>query len=230
MNEILFFVTILISFTGILFTYKLFGKVGLFSWVAMATVIANIEVTKCVDMFGLSLTLGNVIYGTNFLATDILSELHTKKEAQKAVWIGFFSLTITTVLMQISLKFVPNDVDVVNDALHTVFSIMPRMCIASSLSYLFSNMLDTFTFEIIKKKLPANKWLWLRNNGSTLTSQLVDTVLFTFVAFIGVFDIATIIELCLTTYFAKILISLLDTPFLYIAKKFNKKGSDINGE
>lgn len=229
-NEILFFIAIVINFTGILIAYKLFGKTGLFSWVAIATVIANIEVTKCVNLFGLSVTLGNVIYGTSFLATDILSEVYTKKQAQKAVWIGFFSLIITTILMQISLQFVPNEFDQVNNALHSIFAVMPRICIASGVAYLISNMFDTISFDFIKKLLPQNKWLWVRNNGSTLTSQAIDTIVFTVSAFWGIYDTKTIIELCLTTYTIKVLISLLDTPFLYIAKNFNKKGSDINGE
>ena len=101
MNEILFVITVLINFIGILLSYKLFKKVGLFIWVAMATIIANIEATKCVDIFGLSLTLGNVVYSTVFLATDILSEMYGGKEARKAVGIGFFSMLLFTILTQI---------------------------------------------------------------------------------------------------------------------------------
>ena len=82
MNELLFIITILVNFIGILLSYKCFKKVGLFIWVAIATIIANIEATKCVDMFGLSLTLGNVVYSTVFLATDILSEMEEKKQEE----------------------------------------------------------------------------------------------------------------------------------------------------
>lgn len=216
MNELLFFLTILLNFCGILIAYKVFGKTGLFVWIGFATVIANIEVTKCVDMFGLSVTLGNVIYGTTFLATDILSEKYGGKEARKGVLIGFFTTVVFTVMSQVNLLFIPNSEDVVSEAMKTVFSFMPRICISSVIAYLISNMLDTFTYDAIKKHFPNQ--LWLRNNGSTMTSQLVDSFLFTIIAFAGVFDFLTIIELSLTTYAIKIIVAACDTPFLYIAK------------
>jgi uncharacterized integral membrane protein (TIGR00697 family) len=216
MNEFLFFVTILLNFGGILLAYKFFSKTGLFVWIGFATVIANIEVTKCVDMFGLSVTLGNVIYGTTFLATDILSEKHGGREARKGVLIGFFTTVVFTLMSQVNLLFVPNSEDVVSEAMKTVFSFMPRICIASVIAYLISNTLDTFTYDVIRKHFPNQ--LWLRNNGSTMTSQLIDSFLFTIIAFAGVFEWLTIIELSLTTYAIKIIVAACDTPFLYIAK------------
>ncbi len=221
MNEFLFFVTILLNFGGILLAYKFFGKTGLFVWIGVATVIANIEVTKCVDMFGLSVTLGNVIYGTTFLATDILSEKYGGRDARKGVLIGFFTTVTFTLMSQVNLLFVPNSADVVSDAMKTVFSFMPRICVASVIAYLVSNMLDTFTYDFIRKHFPNQ--LWLRNNGSTLTSQIVDSFLFTIIAFAGTFDWLTIIELSLTTYAIKVIVSLCDTPFLYIAKRMHIK-------
>lgn len=221
MNELLFFVTIVINFIGILLAYKLFGKIGLFAWIALATVIANIEVTKCVDMFGFSLTLGNVIYGSTFLATDMLSEFYGGKEARKGVFIGFFATIMFTVISQINLLFVPNSQDFVSDAMKTLFSLTPRLCVASMAAYLVSNVLDTYTYDWIRKRFPNQ--LWLRNNGSTMTSQLVDSFLFTFAAFYGVFDMAMLVELSITTYLLKVIIAACDTPFLYVARNIRSK-------
>ena len=220
MNEILFGITLLINFVGILISYKIFKKTGLYAWIAFATIIANIEVTKCVDIFGMSLTLGNVIYGTIFLATDILSELYGGKSARKGVFIGFFSMIVFTIFSQINLLFIPNSFDYVSEAMKTIFALTPRICVGSLTAYLVSNTLDTYTYDFIRKKFP--KHLWLRNNGSTMTSQLVDSFLFTILAFAGVFSWFEIIELSITTYLLKLIISLCDTPFLYIAKKIKK--------
>jgi len=219
MNEILFGVTILINFIAILIAYRFFRKTGLFVWVAISTIIANMEVSKCVDMFGLSVTLGNVVYSTCFLATDILSEIYGGKEARKAVRIGFFSMVVFTILTQIDLLFVPNSQDFVNDAMHTIFGFMPRLCIASLLTYFISNTLDTYLYDWIRKKFPEDKFLWLRNNGSTMISQLVDSVLFTMIAFVGIYSWKVIIDLTIVTYAIKFVVAFLDTPFLYIAKK-----------
>lgn len=221
MNELLFFVTIVLNFTGILLAYKIFGKTGLFVWAGLAAVVANIEVTKCVDMFGLSVTLGNVVYGSTFLVTDILSELYGGKEARKAVRMGFFATIAFTVIIQVSLLFEPNSQDFVSGAMKDIFSIMPRICIASMIAYLISNTLDTYFYEIIRNKFP--KHLWLRNNGSTLTSQLIDSFMFTFIAFYGIFDMTMLIELSITTYFIKAIVSACDTPFLYLARKIKPR-------
>ena len=217
MNELLFLVTIIVNFTGILVAYKLFGKVGLFVWVGIASIITNIETTKCVDMFSLSVTLGNVIYSSTFLATDILSEVYGSKDARKAVWVGFFTSIAATVIIQISMLFEPNSQDFVSPAMATVFGLLPRLTIASLIAYLVSNMLDTFLYDIFKRISP--KHLWLRNNAATMISQLVDNVIFTAIAWIGVFDVPTMIELGITSQIIKCAIALCDTPFLYVAKR-----------
>lgn len=223
MNEILFIVTILVNFIAILLSYKFFKKTGLFIWVAISTIIANIEVTKCIDMFGLSITLGNVVYSTIFLATDILSEIYGGKEARKAVRIGFFSMLVFTILTQIDLLFVPNSQDFVDGAMHIIFEFMPRLCIASLLTYFISNTLDTYLYDWIREKFPEDKFLWLRNNGSTMISQLIDSILFTVFAFLGVYSWEVIINLSIVTYAIKFVVAFLDTPFLYVAKKMQAK-------
>lgn len=221
MNEFLFLVTIGVNFTGILIAYKLFGKLGLFIWAGLASVITNIEVTKCIDMFGLSVTLGNVIYSSTFLATDILSEIYGGKDARKAVWIGFFTSIAFTVIIQISMLFEPNSQDFVSASMNTVFGLLPRLTVASLIAYLVSNMLDTFLYDKFKKRFPNH--LWLRNNASTMISQLVDNVVFTAIAWIGVFDINTMIELGITSQIIKMVIALCDTPFLYMARKIKPR-------
>ena len=219
MNEILFFITLIVNFSCIIFAYKFFGKTGMFCWIAMATIVANVEVLKCVDIFGMALTLGNVSYGSIFLATDILNEKYGIKYAQKSIFIGFFALLFFTLITQIDLQFISNSSDFAHDAMKTLFTITPRVCFGSMFAYFISNMLDVYLYMHIKKHLPSDKFLWLRNNAATMISQLIDTLLFTCIAFVGVFSKEIVIQLCITTYLLKILIAALDTPFLYLAKK-----------
>lgn len=221
MNETLFFVCILLNFICVTFAYKIFGKIGVLAWIALATVIANIEVVKCVDIFGMPLTLGNITYGSIFLATDILSEKYGRKEAQKGVFIGFFSLLILTVFTQIDLLYIPSKDDFAQEAMQVLFALTPRICFGSMLAYLVSNTMDIFLYEKIKSKCPDGKFVWVRNNVATMTSQFADTIIFTFISFFGVFSLKTVIELCITTYLLKMFIALLDTPFLYLAKHMN---------
>lgn len=223
MNEILFFITLIVNFSCIIFAYKFFGKTGMFCWIAMATIVANVEVLKCVDIFGMALTLGNVSYGSIFLATDILNEKYGIKYAQKSIFIGFFALLVFTLITQIDIHFISNSSDFAHDAMKTLFTITPRVCFGSMFAYFISNMLDVHLYMFIKKHLPSDKFLWLRNNAATMISQLIDTLLFTCIAFVGVFSKEIVIQLCITTYLLKLLIAALDTPFLYLAKKINVK-------
>ncbi len=227
MNEILFFLTLAVNFCCVIFSYKIFGRIGIFCWIAISTIIANIEVLKCVDIFGMALTLGNVTYGSIFLATDILNEKYGIKEARKSIYIGFFALLAFTLITQIDLCYIPNSSDFAHEAMKTLFTITPRVCFGSMFAYFVSNMLDVYLYGFIKKNLPSDKFLWLRNNAATITSQLVDTLIFTCIAFVGVFSKEIVIQLCITTYLLKILIAILDTPFLYIAKKINPNEKQI---
>lgn len=219
-NNLLWLVLLLVNYIGITLSYKFFKKTGLFIWIAMAAIIANIQVIKTIEVFSYVTTLGNIIYGTSYLATDILNEKYGKKEAQKGVYIGIFILITVTVIMQICLLFKPLGGDAMalenSQALDVIFGFLPRITFASVLAYSISQLHDVWAYDKWRKKMP--KHLWIRNNLSTLTSQLIDNVIFTFVAFYGVFDLKIIVEIFITTYIMKFIVAALDTPFIYLAK------------
>lgn len=223
MNELLWITMLLVNFGAILFSYRIWGKAGLYLWVPIAVIIANIQVTKTVELFGLTATLGNIVYATSFLVTDILSENYGKKDAVKAVGMGFFSLIVLTVLMNIALFFTPDSSDFAHGSLATIFSIMPRIAIGSLVAYGISQLHDIWAYDFWKKRFPSVKFIWLRNNMSTLVSQILDTLIFTFIAFWGVFDSTVLIDILVTTYLLKLVVGLIDTPFLYIARGWHDR-------
>lgn len=214
----------IINFVGILMFYRYFGKTGLYIWTAIAAIIANIQVVKTVELFGFVATLGNIVYGTTFLVTDILSENHGKKEARKAVFVGFASLITMTILMQLAIMFKPDASDFSQEALTTIFSFMPRIVIASLTAYWLSQLHDIWAYHLWKNKFPQKKFLWMRNNFSTMISQLIDSVVFCFIAFWGVFELDIFWSILWTTYIFKWIVAAADTPFLYIAKSLYDKG------
>lgn len=115
----------------------------------------------------------------------------------------------------------PNNEDFAQEAMKTLFTLTPRICFGSMVAYLISNSLDVFLYEKIKNVSPNGRFIWLRNNTATMTSQLIDTIIFTFISFYGIFSASTVWQLCITTYLVKIIIALCDTPFLYIANSIN---------
>jgi len=224
MNELLWLLMLGCNFAGISLAYRFWGKVGLYSWIALAAIVANIQVLKTVSLFGLTATLGNIVYATSFLATDILSENYGPKAAKQGVFLGFFILIASTLIMQIALLFRPDATDMVQGALQTVFSVLPRITAASLCAYLISQWHDVWAYDFWRKKFPLKKHIWIRNNGSTLISQAIDSAVFVILAFLGTFPWGVLLEIFVSTYILKGLVALGDTPFVYLARNWKDRG------
>ncbi|WP_435921965.1 queuosine precursor transporter [Paenibacillus sp. DYY-L-2] len=214
---------VLINFAFFLLCYKLFGKKGLYAWIGVATVVANIQVVKTVEMFGIVMTLGNTMYVSLYLTSDLLNEKFGREEAKKAVWFGFFTLIMTTVLMQMTLVFKPQAGDIAQSSLETIFGLMPRLALGSLTAYFVSQFLDVRLYSWIRKFYPGRNQLWIRNNGSTMVSSFVDTLIFCSIAFLGEYSFGVWLEILFTTYIFKFVLTAAGTPFLYIARNFEHK-------
>ena len=228
-NEILWIVLVLSTFIGIILSYKFFGKVGLYVWIGVAMIVCNIQVLKTIVLFGMVGTLGNALYGTTFLVTDILNEIYGKREAQKAVWIGFYLAIVTMVIMQICLKFIPDTSDFAQGALATIFGLFPRIVLASLTAYVLSQFHDIWAYQVWRKKFPKDSQIWIRNNASTMISQAIDSIVFCSIAFWGMFPKDVFMSILVTTYIFKFVVAAADTPFIYIAKWLFKQGKIPKG-
>ena len=217
MNEILLIIEIIIMFGLLVLAKKFFGKEGIFVWIGIASILANIQVSKCINIFGISGTLGNVMFASNFLATDILSECYGEKEAKKGVYIGLFSVIVYLICMQLSLVFVPNNIDNVNEAMKVLFGFAPRICISSVVMFFIANLVDVKLYNYLKKK-SKNKRLWFRNNVSTIICNCLENFGFAFLAFLFTYPFIDIMEIAISTCLIEVFIAVCDTPFLYIAK------------
>lgn len=184
-NEILLVLSIFIIYGSVIVMYKLFGKQGLFCFTSIATIAANIEVLIMVKAFGMVMTLGNVLFASTFLITDIVSEVYGKKDAKRAVHIGITTSIVFIIFSQWWLLYTPDSTDFAMPAMQTI--------------------------------------LWLRNNGSTLISQFLNNILYTFGAFWGIHDFKTLISIAISSYVIFIVTSLADTPFVYLARRISKK-------
>ncbi len=223
-NEVLWLLMLLLNFAGILLTYRFFGRTGLYAWVPIAVIIANIQVLKTIELFGVTSSLGNIVYATSFLATDILSENHGKKDAAKAVGIGFIALASLTIFMNIALVFEPASVDFAQDSMATLFSLLPRIALASFVAYGISQMHDVWAYAFMKSRRPGTRWIWLRNNLSTMVSQAIDSLIFVTIAFAGIMPANEFWQIVVSTYVLKWIVAAADTPLVYLAAGWKKKG------
>jgi uncharacterized integral membrane protein (TIGR00697 family) len=225
MNELYFFGFFFLSILLILGVFRM-GKEYIYGMIAVLAVLMNIFVLKPFEIFGLTTYGGNILYGCIFFCTDLLAEHYGKKEALKAVRIGFISLILYFIASQYYLHLETNfdieGAEAVQSALTTIFAPAWGIVLASLSAFLISNILDVHIYDWIHKKT-GSRHLWLRNNASTFFSQLVDTITFTFIAAaFGIFDWKIVGDIILFAYIFKILVAALDTPFLYLSRVIQK--------
>lgn len=222
MNVLLLFVEILCTFGTVVLANKFFGKYGLLAWVPIASILANIMTAKTVDMFGLSSTMGTVLFASTFLATDILTENYDFKFARKAVFMGMFGTLFYIVSSQIAIRYIPSVFDYAHDSMVTIFSLSFRISVSSIIMYFIANMADVYIYDKLRKKMCGN-YMWLRNNVSTILCNCLENFFFMLMAFIGTFDLQTVVIMALSTSVIEIIAGICDTPFLYLATKWRCK-------
>ena len=219
MNILYGFINIIVTFSLVVLIEKLFKKEGIYVWLAVAAILANLTVCKMIDLFGFTTSLGNVLFASTFLATDIMSEKYGMKDAKKGVYISIFAGITFIIITQLTLLFIPSSDYVVHEAMKTLFAVSIRTTVASMFMFFISNMADIYLYHSLKKKYP--KKMWLRNNISTILCNCVENYFFNTLAFIGIFPMSVIISIATTTTVIEIIIALCDTPFLYLSKKLS---------
>lgn len=227
MNELLIILSFALIYGGVVLFYRLYGKTGLVAMNVLVTILANIEVLLLVNAFGVEMTLGNVLFASTFLITDVLSENHGKKDANRAVIIASACSVMFVLISQLWLFYTPSPNDWARGAFDTIFTVTPRVVCVSLTVYLVSQLTDVWLYhkwwDWSKKRFGnARSGLWIRNNGSTLISQFFNTLIYTFLAFYGMYSINILLSIAASSYAIYVVTSLLDTPIVYLCRKIHE--------
>ncbi|NOZ58606.1 MAG: queuosine precursor transporter [Euryarchaeota archaeon] len=182
---------------------------------ASLVVISNVTAVKITTIAGFAVPAAVVAYSVTFLLTDMLSEFYSKRDAHRAVWAGFYANILLVVVVGVAVLLPPAPFWEHQQAFEALFSLVPRIVLASMVAYLISQHFDVLAFHFWKQ-LTAGRYLWLRNNASTMVSQLIDTALFITIAFYGTG--MPLGEMIMGQYVVKLAIALLDTPFMYLSR------------
>ncbi len=202
------------------FLGKRYGVEYIIATMAALVVIANVLANKMVTFWDFTVPAAVLVYATSFLLTDVLSEKWGKAEARKAVWAGFYANIVLAVSVLIAVNWQsPEFAKETGAMFNTVLGMTPRIVVASMIAYLVSQHHDVMAFHFWKKKTKG-RYLWLRNNASTVVSQLIDSVLFITIAFYGVLPV---VPLIIGQWVVKVIIAALDTPFCYFACRVVEK-------
>ncbi|MGA1761576.1 MAG: queuosine precursor transporter [Gammaproteobacteria bacterium] len=225
-QEALWLLIVLYDLCLTVFLYRFFGKQGLYAAVLLGIVLANLQGGKVTEFifFGTSfnVSMGAILYSGIFFATDILNEKFGKDEASKAVMLGFVANVAVMITLVVSTFFRPSSIANSSDEVHNAISILadysPIFVVGSLTAYLISQRFDVWFFHYLKQKTKGEK-LWLRNNLSTIVSQLIDSFIyqFTWVLAAGL-SIYEAFALALAKYIFKVFIALIDTIFIYAIK------------
>lgn len=226
-NEILWGLLIIVNFSLTLVAFRLWGKLGLFVFAMISTILANIQALKQVTLFGMNGSMGDISYIGIYLISDILSENYGKETARKIVWLGMFIMAAVTLIMYLSLQLIPSEYDQAQSALNNIFAIFPRLVLASLCAFFVSQSYDIFAYQYWRKKYPAYRYIWLRNGMSTMVSQLLDNAIFTLIAFAGVFPLPYLLQVYFTSFVLRTIIAVVDTPFVYWSVAIKKKVKEI---
>ncbi len=151
-------------------------------------------------------------FSVTFLITDVISEVYGKKAAKKAVWIGLWSILLVYMFIKISILWPSAPFWKNQPAYESIFGGSLRIIIGGIVAYLISQFHDVWVYHFLKK-LTKNKHMWLRNNVSTIFSQLINTIIFVTIAFYGIQPVG---KLIIGHYIGKVIVAALDTPFIYL--------------
>lgn len=182
-------------------------------------IVANIAAAKVVTFWGLVVPAAIVAYPLTFLITDVIGELWGKDEANRTVKLGLYCQLLSLILIGLAImlpvaEFANNQAE-----FKSILGQSFRVVGASMVAYLVAQFNDVYIFHKLKDKCNG-KHKWLRNNLSTMTSQLLDTAIFITIAFIG--TVPNIFTMIISQYVVKMVYALLDTPFFYLLTRTKK--------
>jgi len=206
--------------------FYFFGKDGLFAAVILGIVLGNLQGGKVSDLnimgYTFTVSMGAIMYSGIYFATDLINEKYGRKEANKAVILGAIANIVIMITLLISTYYLPSEItkssEKVHEAISTLAFYSPIFVIGSISAYLISQTFDVWVFHKLKV-ITRGKHLWLRNNVSTLLSQALDTLIYTFVwVLAGELTFFVALSIALTKYIFKIFIALIDTLFIYLVK------------
>ena len=232
-QDLLWIGVVLLDLAFTLLMFRLFGKTGLYAVIVLNVMLCNVQGPKLTQVFGMTTSLGVILYSGIYFATDLLGERYSRREAGRAVLIGFVANLFMVLTMSLSLLFEPTPeggkateiATQAHDSLSFMFDFTPRFVFGSMLAYLISQSHDVWFFHMMKKAT-RGKHLWLRNCLSTLVSQVIDTAIYSIVVWWAILDLRTALYLAGVKYIFKFIIALLDTPFVYWARRWDTTATD----
>lgn len=167
-------------------------------------------------LFGSHLSVGVFSFPVVFLMTDVIGEVYGKRTAQAFVLAGFVSTILFIVYSWLSLVMPwSEDGEWAHAGYDVIFGLSTRIAIASLVAFLIAEYQDVLSFFFFRERVGV-KYFWVRSLLSNMWSQLLDTVIFMVIAFVGVYSWRTLVSIIVTWWLYKVAMGLLYTPLSYV--------------
>jgi queuosine precursor transporter len=191
------------------------GGEALVALMCLEWVLANLFVVKQISLFGLDVTASDALAIGSTLSLNLLQEYYGKTLAQKAIFISFFASSFYVIMTLLHLAYVPHSFDTSHIHFAAILSPMPRLIIASLIAYLITQTLECKLYAFFRMKF-HNRHFILRNYLSVALTQLLDTILFTFIGLYGIIEHAG--HVIIVSYAIKLITLIINIPFLAYVK------------
>lgn len=189
--------------------------------------ISNVTSIKVFSIGKITLPASALLFPITYIFGDIIAEVYGFKKAKLVILIGFLCNAFMVLYFQIAIILPSADTWTLQECFATILSTTPRMFIASLSAYLVGSLSNAYVMQVLKK-LTRGKHLWIRTIGSTIVGELLDTVIFSSIAFIGSIPFSALITMMLCQFLWKVLYETISTPFTYYVIDKFKKLENIN--
>jgi len=185
-------------------------------------VVSNVITGKLIQLGPFTVPGATLLYPFTFLVTDLVGELWGKERGYRLVLWGVYGNAILLIASIFIIRapypgFFENQ-----SAYEVVLGATPRIIVGSMIAYLLSQFHDVWAFSYWKQ-VTKGKYKWIRNNFSTMSSQLIDTSIFVLIAFYGTVPNAALWQIATSQYIVKFIIAGIDTPVFYWASSALQK-------
>ncbi len=177
--------------------------------------VSNLVGPKICQIGPLQVSGAQLLFPVTYICGDIFTEVYGYAASRRAIWLGFFGMGLLAVMGQVAVALPPAPGWPNQQAFVTVFGLVPRFAIASLAAYWAGEFVNSYTLAKLKL-LTGGRWLWTRTIGSTVSGQLVDTIVVILIAFWGVRNASELVIMIASSYGFKVVYETMATPLTYL--------------
>ncbi len=221
MNEALLIASAVLDI-GIVFLAYRMGKEWLYTTIVINLLLIALFGAKLIAIFGFATNIGNVFYASVFFATYLLLEHGKREDGERAIWIGVAAVAFFFVLMKgaLYLTSIPETAEV-SALMDQVLALAPRVAIASVAAYIVAQYANVTLYTAWYEPDGGVHW-WLRAMSVMMAAQLIDSLIFFTVAFVGKVPTDVVLQSIIVGYVIKILIGAVSTPLIYESHRMRR--------